>query len=97
MNNDDRIMVLRNPQAILEIKKPDEELILTALRMDGLLIRHFKNQTEAMQTTAYFQNKNAIKYINNPSEVICRLILNEKEENKVGGDWGVLRGRFIDI
>lgn len=70
------IDVINNPANILKIDNPSDELILLALRRDGTLIRHFKNQTPSMQMAAFINNPDSARYVDEPSESLIKAMLN---------------------
>lgn len=59
------------------INKPNNELIRTAVRQNGMALRFIKNSTFAQQLEAVKENGMAIKFIKNPSIDIQKAAINE--------------------
>ena len=81
---DERAGVLRNPETILKLKNPPEELVIEALMRNGLLIEHIKNPTELMQLAAYGNNPEAAMHINNPCPAILLNIMYDHGARPMG-------------
>ena len=54
----------------LDMTDPTEKVCLTAVSLNGCLIKHIENPTEEMKLIAVKQDRFAIHYIENPSEEI---------------------------
>ena len=54
-----------NKQAVIPL-----EILIAAVNQDGLMIRHIKKPTEAVQIAAVKNSDEAIQYIDNPSEAV---------------------------
>jgi hypothetical protein len=61
-------MIKNNPHAITTIQNPTEEMKLTAIRKNGLLLEYITDPTRQMQKLALDNNPHAIQFIHDPTE-----------------------------
>lgn len=58
-----RVCLIKQYEEMLKNEEQTEQICLEAVRLDGLLLKHIKNQTLEMATIAIKQNKDAVEFV----------------------------------
>ena len=66
----DLLKVMKNGEAIKDIKEPTEEIQLAAVKQDGMAIEYIASPSEAVKIAAVSSNCHALELIENPSEEV---------------------------